>query len=79
MLKVVNDPEAHTVVVHATGSAETPAGPYQNEYVYFLKTSESGEQLVEVEEHIDSAFIASWLPKLVEYMQQHADDGTAST
>ena len=69
VIKMLSDPEAHTVVIHATGSAETPAGPYQNEYVFFLTMDEAGDELVEVEEHIDSAFIAAWYPKLLEYVK----------
>ena len=65
VLKMLNDPEAHTVVLHATGTADSPAGPYRNEYVFFLKTDESGEQLVEVEEFLDSGFVGEWMPKIV--------------
>ena len=79
VLRTLNDAEAHTVIVHATGSAETVVGPYRNEYVFFLKMNEAGDELVEVEEHVDSAFIASWYPKLMDYLKEMDSSETIST
>ena len=45
VVKMLSDTEAHTVIVHATGSAETVAGPYRGEYVFFLKMDEAGDEL----------------------------------
>ena len=70
-MKTVNDPVARTVVLHSRGSADTPFGLYANEYIFFLKMNENGDELVEVDEMVDSAFVQEWFPKLAAHMEKH--------
>ena len=69
--KMINDPEAHMITVHASGNANTPVGEYNNEYVFFLTVE--GEKIVKIEEFVDSQFSASFMPKLLAYAKQHED------
>lgn len=67
--KIVNDPEQHMAVVHATGAAETIVGPYRNEYAFFMTFNEDGSKVVRVEEFVDSAFSNGFFAKVQEYVK----------
>lgn len=64
IVRLVNDVEAHQVVIHARGSATSPVGPYKAEYVYFLTLDEAGKQITRIDEFVDSAFAMDFLGKL---------------
>lgn len=67
--KIVNDPDQHMAVVHASGSAETAFDtPYRNEYAFFLMFDEAGEKVVRIEEFVDSRFATGFMEKLQHFL-----------
>ena len=65
--RLINDTEQHMAVVHAKGFAESPIGPYRNEYAYFLTFNGDGTKVTRVDEFVDSAFSTGFMAKLQEY------------
>jgi ketosteroid isomerase-like protein len=72
-IKLINDADQHMAVMHARGSAETPVGPYRNEYSFYFTFNEDGTKIVRVEEFHDSAFFSSFFPKLAAHVAQQAE------
>ena len=64
----VIDEEGHKIVLFISSSAETPIGPYSNEYVFQFKTSEDGTQIEEIVEFVDTAPTFGFTDKLKAHM-----------
>ncbi|SPO05375.1 uncharacterized protein DNG_08062 [Cephalotrichum gorgonifer] len=62
------DEEQRKVTLYLASSAETPIGPYVNEYVFTLRTNDSGTEIVEVVEFIDSAYTAEFMTKIMAFI-----------
>lgn len=62
--RFVNDPAERTIAVYATGSATTPWGLYENSYVFFLTCDCEREEVVRVEEFLDSKFSGEFFAKM---------------
>jgi ketosteroid isomerase-like protein len=66
--EVVEDVAARKVVLWLHARADTAAGEYVNEYVWWLAFDESGEKVVEVKEFVDTVMQRDFWPKLQESM-----------
>jgi hypothetical protein len=53
-------------MMHASSTAETPVGPYSNEYALVLKFSEDGSKVEEFKEFVDSRYSDKFFAKLAE-------------
>jgi hypothetical protein len=53
-------------MMHASSTAETPVGPYGNEYALVLKFSEDGSKVEKFEEFVDSGYSEKFFAKLAE-------------
>jgi hypothetical protein len=61
---IIEDDKASTMVIWAHGTANTPAGPYTNEYAIFLWFNEDGTQVKRFVEMVDSASSSDFFPRL---------------
>ncbi|KAK0612623.1 hypothetical protein B0T17DRAFT_511798 [Bombardia bombarda] len=52
---IIEDDKANKVVLLAQSSADTDAGPYENEYVLILEFNEAGDKVTRFIEFFDSA------------------------
>ena len=57
-------PEARRAVVRSTLCANTPVGPYNNEYVWIFTFSESGEEIVSITEFMDTKAVEDFRIRL---------------
>lgn len=64
VLDMVEDTEQNKVAIWAKSSAETPVGPYANEYMLIFHMTEKGDKLVRMREFVDSAYSSDFFPKL---------------
>lgn len=64
VLKEIHDAEAQTCAIHASSTAETPIGPYGNEYSLFLTFTDDGTKIKRFEEFVDSAYSGAYFAKL---------------
>lgn len=55
LLKEIHDPEARQSVLHLHDTAQSPIGPYANEYMFVLSFTEDGTKIIKIEEFLDSA------------------------
>ncbi|KAM7215656.1 hypothetical protein V8F06_008947 [Rhypophila decipiens] len=53
-----------SVVMHATGDADTILGKFHNEYIFILKMDESGTKIARIDEHVDSAAVKELVPRI---------------
>ena len=56
--------------LYLTSTAETPVGPYSNEYVFTLRTNDAGTEIVEVVEFIDTAYTGDFMKKIMVYIAE---------
>lgn len=63
----LHDAEAHKCALRATSTADTPVGPYANEYAIFVTFTEDGKQITKFEEFVDSACAGQFFAKLNEW------------
>lgn len=72
-------PTAHEIIVDEAGNkasiwcsstAETPVGPYANEYTLFLYFNETGDKVVRVVEFVDSDFSRAFFGKMAKLAAQ---------
>ncbi|KAK5659628.1 hypothetical protein OQA88_832 [Cercophora sp. LCS_1] len=66
VLEVIEDKGDNKVAIWAKSSAETPAGPYGNEYMIVMHMNETGDKLVLLREFADSAYSHEFFPRLRE-------------
>jgi len=65
-MKEIHDFEARTCAVHAKSTANTPIGPYANEYTFVLTFAEDSK-ILRIEEFVDSAYIKEYLARLEDW------------
>ncbi|KAJ1549545.1 hypothetical protein HK405_012152 [Cladochytrium tenue] len=58
------DTAARTACLWVTSSADSVAGPYANEYFFWIRTTDDGRAVVEVREFVDSAYSLSVFKKI---------------
>lgn len=68
----VIDEGQRKATLYLESTAETPIGPYANEYVFTLKTNEAGTEIVEVVEFIDTAYTAEFMTKIMAYIAEQS-------
>lgn len=64
VLDTIEDPMRHKVVFHAKSTADTPVGPYANEYSLYLQMTDDDTQVLEIKEFVDSQYSAEFFGKL---------------
>ncbi|KAI9150789.1 Austinol synthesis protein H [Paramyrothecium foliicola] len=72
-LEPIVDEEAHKIVLYLTSSAETPIGPYVNEYAFALHTNDAGTEIIEIVEFIDTAVTGDFMKRILEFIAEHGD------
>ncbi|KAH8887146.1 hypothetical protein GQ53DRAFT_327188 [Thozetella sp. PMI_491] len=67
------DEEQRKVVLHLTSTADTPIGPYTNQYVFTFQMSSDGTQIDEVVEFVDPKYTKDFVDRVIEYLTQHPE------
>lgn len=62
----VTVPAERRVVCYSTLDSTTVVGPYQSEYVWFLRFDDSGDKITEIVEFVDSKATAEILSRVRE-------------
>lgn len=70
--KPIIDDVNRRAVLYLTSSAETPLGPYDNNYVFTLSFSEDGTQITDVLEFIDTKVTGDFVTKMMAFAAEHA-------
>jgi len=73
VLREVHDPESHTSVLHLRDTAQSPIGPYANEYMFVLSFSQDGGKIVKIEEFLDSANCNEFFGKIERWLAEQKD------
>jgi ketosteroid isomerase-like protein len=73
---IFEDEENHKAVVWARSTANSPVGPYANEYMLAFYFKVPSYKLTKFLEFVDSATSVAFFAKLNEYIQNH--NGTSS-
>lgn len=68
---VVEDREAHRIVMWLKARADTVVGEYHNEYMWTLDFDETGEKIMRMHEFVDSVVDREFWPKLSAAMKAH--------
>lgn len=58
------DETARKVVMHASSTASTTLGPYNNEYTLILHMTDDGRKVEQMYEYVDSAYTADYMARL---------------
>jgi hypothetical protein len=61
---IVEDREAHRIVMWLKARADTLAGEYANEYIWTLDFDETGEKIIRMHEFVDAVVNRDFWPKL---------------
>ncbi|MCJ1384421.1 hypothetical protein MMC17_007537 [Xylographa soralifera] len=61
---ILEDIEARRICMWLYAMADTAAGEYLNEYVWILQFDESGKQIINQKEYVDTAMQKEFYPKL---------------
>ncbi|KFA68130.1 hypothetical protein S40285_10017 [Stachybotrys chlorohalonatus IBT 40285] len=64
----VIDEVARKIVLFISSSADSPIGPYTNEYVFELKTNEDGTLIEQITEFIDTAPTVGFTQKMMAHL-----------
>ncbi|EON98267.1 hypothetical protein UCRPA7_6239 [Phaeoacremonium minimum UCRPA7] len=67
------DEEARTGVLHLKSTAETPLGNYKNQYIFTFRLNSDGTEIDEIIEWVDLVVLNDFMPKLLAYAKEHAD------
>lgn len=62
--KEIHDVQARKCMMHASSTADTSIGRYNNEYALFLDFTEDGQRIRRIEEFADSAYSAKFFQRL---------------
>lgn len=62
----IGTPEERRAVVRSSLFANTPVGPYKNEYIWLLTFDESGQKIVNITEFMDTKAVADLRSRLAE-------------
>lgn len=58
--------------MHTLATGDSPIGRYENEWAVFFSFNEAGDQIVRVDEMVDSAFGNEFFAKMEAFMKAHA-------
>ncbi|KAH8678504.1 hypothetical protein BX600DRAFT_431778 [Xylariales sp. PMI_506] len=72
VLDTVVDQTAHKVALHAKSTADTPLGPYTNEYMLFFYMTEDDSLINKVVEFVDSASSKQFFGSLGQLLKSKA-------
>lgn len=72
IVREIYDESARTSVIHGFSTATSTIGPYKMEFVLVMDFDEAGERVVEINEMMDSAYMANFLAKLTAHLQAEA-------
>ncbi|EFX02673.1 NAD-dependent epimerase [Grosmannia clavigera kw1407] len=61
---IVHESETGKAAIYAQTTADSPWGPYQNEYALFLWFDKTGEKVQNIEELFDTIVMDTFLPKI---------------
>ncbi|ORY71163.1 uncharacterized protein BCR38DRAFT_404282 [Pseudomassariella vexata] len=64
------DQTQNKVIFHAMATAETDVGPYENEFVWMIQTTQDQDKVCGIREFLDSAYTVDFLKKMWERMQE---------
>ena len=64
ILEIVEDAKAHKVAFHARSTAETPIGPYANEYMIMMQMTADDQRVTNVKEFVDSGYTTDFFANL---------------
>lgn len=70
--EIVHDLPQCKAAVYALSTGKTPFGDWTNEYAVFFTFNKDGQEIVKVEEMVDTAFMNEFFPKFQEYMRRQA-------
>ncbi|RFU31459.1 hypothetical protein B7463_g4851, partial [Scytalidium lignicola] len=68
------DVDRWKVVMHLRGYADSDIGPYENEYIFMLRMTESGDLVEEIVEFLDSGYAEAFFGKLQSRNENMAKD-----
>lgn len=71
------DEAARKVLKHASSSASTALGPYNNEYMLILHMTEDGRKVEKFYEFVDSAYSADYMRRLKDATAESAQGSRA--
>lgn len=77
VLDTTEDPARHKVVFHARSTAETPVGPYGNEYMITLQMTDDDLHVKEIKEFVDSQYGAEFMGKLRAHLAGGGSGGSS--
>ncbi|VUC32369.1 unnamed protein product [Clonostachys rosea] len=60
-MPTIIDEKQRRIIMHLTGSGQTERGPYRNEYLWVLTTSDDGKLIKESFEYIDSYLFTEYI------------------
>lgn len=66
-------PAEHRALAKSSMTAMSPAGPYNNHFAWYLRFSEDGSQIVQIEEDLDADLAKDLLKRLkgAGYLENH--------
>ena len=67
------DEESRQVVLHASSTAITDLGEYQNEYMIVLHMTEDGTKIDRFDEFVDSQKSMGFIPRLRAHLEEKAE------
>ncbi|CAG5178911.1 uncharacterized protein ALTATR162_LOCUS8937 [Alternaria atra] len=70
-----HDPETHTCIIHARSTAQTPIGPYGNEYALILTLTEDGTKVRYFDEFVDSAYTLEFGARMAAFLANGTSTG----
>jgi len=68
---IVEDRESHRICMWLSARADTAAGEYINEYMWTMDFDETGKELMQVREFVDTVVNKEFWPKLVVAVKKH--------
>jgi hypothetical protein len=67
--EITEDPQANRVAVWASSTADSPIGPYANEYVLMFHFTPPGDKITRFYEFVDSGYSSAFFRNLTEYLE----------
>jgi len=75
---IIEDTKNNKVNVWARSTADTPVGPYSNEYMLVFHFDDKQEKLIKFYEFVDSKYSAEHFGKMREFAEAKAKEAAAS-
>lgn len=68
VIDMFEDAKENKVAIYARSTADTPIGPYVNEYMLMIYLDNDCKKVVRILEWVDSALSSTFFPKLKEHL-----------